>query len=79
MFLTPENRQPRNASFRHISYTAVARVLDKFSALAEPEEVRLFAKHYASALRKYVIAASTEQEESNNEKQIRPTRSLVNR
>jgi hypothetical protein len=49
-YLTPDGRKPCNTNFRAISWREIARILDRFGTKAKPEEVRLFARHYAKVL-----------------------------
>jgi len=59
-FLTPDRRPAANHDFKPISYELISGVLDRFAEEAKPPDVQLFAKHYAEALRKYVISESSE-------------------
>ena len=56
LFLTPDGTKPSNANFRPISWGRVARVFEKFADQAKPQDVRLFARHYARILRRFIAS-----------------------
>jgi len=53
-FLTPDEIEPRSSRFKAISWLLVADVFDAFSEKARPPMVKLFARHYAETIRRYV-------------------------
>ncbi len=55
IYLTLDGSEARNENFRSVSWNRIALVLDIFAEKAQPEEVRLFARHYAKAVRKLAI------------------------
>lgn len=57
-FLTPLGVPASNELFRPISWDEIADTLDEFSLHAMAPDVKLFAAHYARALRKFVIESS---------------------
>jgi hypothetical protein len=62
IFLTLDGRRPKklaNNGFRPVGWARVARVIEEFAEQAEPDIVKLFARHYAAAVRK--LAASKPQ------------------
>jgi hypothetical protein len=69
-FLTPEGRLPRNRNFDVVTWHQVAEVLDEFSEQAKPTEVKLFAKHYAAVLRRFVLAEVSERDTNNGEQTV---------
>jgi hypothetical protein len=58
LFLTPNGTEAENPNFRSITWRQIIRVLERFAREAKPPEVRLFAKHYADALRRFVVIES---------------------
>jgi len=52
IYLTLDGSKSKNRHFRAVGWNHIARVLDKFAELATPPEVKLFARHYAKAVRK---------------------------
>jgi hypothetical protein len=56
LFLTPDGRRPQDEHFRAVTWVQVARVVEKFAAIAKAPNVQLFAAHYAKALRQFVAA-----------------------
>jgi hypothetical protein len=52
LFLTLDGTNAQNDQFRPIRWGRIARILGKFADRAEPPEVKLFAGHYARAIRK---------------------------
>ena len=61
LFLTPSGHPPQSRHFKAVSWQSIANVFEKFSHEAKPEMVKLFARHYAETLRRFVI--------SNNERE----------
>ena len=61
MYLTPSGAKPINPNFAPVSWQRVVRVLEAFAGQAKPPEVRLFARHYADAVRRYVLTHGTTQ------------------
>lgn len=55
LYLTPHGMQATNANFRAIAWRRVVRVLEKFADEAKPADVQLFARHYAKALKRFVV------------------------
>lgn len=51
VFLSLDGTAAENQHFRAIRWGRIARVLERFADLAEPPEVRLFARHYSKAIR----------------------------
>jgi hypothetical protein len=66
LFLTPEGVAPLNTGFVPISWRQVAAVLDNFAQQSKPADVRLFASHYAQALRRFIIREERKDEEDND-------------
>jgi len=56
LFLTPDGTNPSNANFRPVSWGRVARVFETFADQAKPHDVRLFARHYARTLRRFIAS-----------------------
>jgi hypothetical protein len=69
IFLTPDGRKGENPNFHPVKWNRIARVLEKFADEAKPPEVRLFARHYAEALKRFVIVPGPT-EETEYEKDI---------
>jgi hypothetical protein len=55
LFLTPHGTRPANRRFHAIRWGRVVRVLEQFAEQAKPTDVRLFARHYAQALRRFIV------------------------
>ena len=64
-FLTPDSERPKSRNFTSISWHQMAAVFEAFAAEARPPMVRLFAQHYAEALRQDVTAEAQTLEEDN--------------
>jgi hypothetical protein len=62
LFLHPDGEKPINIEFKAISYRQIASLFDRFAAKTLPEDVRLFTRHYAEGLRRFVIRTTA----SNN-------------
>jgi hypothetical protein len=58
-FLTPHGTPAANPSFHAVSWSRVARILERFAEQAKPPDVRLFSDHYARALRRGGIGQTT--------------------
>lgn len=59
-FLTPTGASAADPLFRPLAWRRIAKVVGEFGELAQPPEVQLFARHYAAALRRFVIGLSLE-------------------
>ena len=67
IFLTLDGSQPENKHFVAVRWDRIAKVLDSFAKKAQPKAVKLFAAHYAKAVRKLALAQSeTEEGEDGN-------------
>jgi hypothetical protein len=55
LFLSPNGTKPANPRFVAVRWSRIARVLEHFAELAKPVDVRLFAAHYARALRRFIV------------------------
>lgn len=55
LFLTPQGVTAKCREFKCLAWSTVARALDAFASVAQPEDVRLFARHYARTLRRFVV------------------------
>lgn len=62
LFLTPSGKAPENPDFRPISWRQIARVVEEFAEKARPPEVKLFARHYARTLRRFIVEESQEED-----------------
>ena len=51
--------EPANRKFRAIRWGRIARVLETFAEQAKPLDVKLFAAHYARALRRFIVVQDT--------------------
>lgn len=65
LFLSPHGTKPASPHFRAVAWGTIVRALELFATIAKPADVRLFASHYARALRRFVVARNTSQEENN--------------
>lgn len=65
LFLTPGGVAPLNAGFVPVSWRQIATVLDDFAQRSKPADVRLFAAHYARALRRFIVREERKGEEDN--------------
>ena len=63
MFLTPHGTKAANRNFVSISWGRVIRVLEAFANQAKPTDVKLFASHYARALRRFIVTQDFGEEE----------------
>jgi hypothetical protein len=54
-YLTPGGENPSDRHFRPISWEQMAHVFDEFGKYAKAESVSWFARHYAQALRKFIV------------------------
>jgi hypothetical protein len=52
IFLTLDGCRARNQNFCCVSWRRIAKVLDRFAENSPPLDVKLFARHYAKAIRK---------------------------
>ena len=64
-FLTRRGETPSNSNFKPLSWETIAKIFENFSVQAKAESVRWFARHYAEALRKYIVLNNDK--ESGNE------------
>jgi hypothetical protein len=55
LYLTPHGTEPANPNFRAIPWGRIVRVLERFAEQAKPPDVKLFAAHYARALRRFIV------------------------
>jgi hypothetical protein len=55
LFLTPHGTAPMSPNFKALKWNRIARVFEEFAELASPRDVRLFAAHFARALRRFVL------------------------
>ena len=62
LFLSPTGAAPLCPSFRVARWGQVARAFDLFADTARPPDVRLFAAHYAKAIRRFVTLAGDQRE-----------------
>jgi hypothetical protein len=63
LFLTPHGAKPTNPNFHAISWGRIVRVLGKFADQAKPPDVKLFAAHYARALRRFIVVRDTSEDD----------------
>jgi hypothetical protein len=66
IFLTPHGTKPTNPNFLAIPWGRIVRVLERFAEQAKPPDVKLFAAHYARALRRFIVVQET-REDANAE------------
>lgn len=55
-FLTLDGTRAKCERFRSVGWNRIAKTLDRFADQAEPTEVKLFARHYAKAVRMMSVA-----------------------
>jgi hypothetical protein len=67
LYLTPSGVSPISPRFRPVSWLAIARILERFSAMVAPQDVKLFSAHYARALRRYIATEPPAREVINGE------------
>lgn len=70
VFLTPDGRIPGDKNFTPISWSRVARVFERFGAMAKPPVLRVFCGHYATALRMSILQSERDNEEQHEEANI---------
>ena len=56
LFLTPDQAKPGSEFFRQISWQSIANVFQSFADQAEPDLVKIFARHYAETLRREIVS-----------------------
>lgn len=61
-FLTPRGTTPMNSNFRAISWGCIVWVIERFAEQAQPPDVKLFAAHYARALRRFIVIQDTRED-----------------
>jgi hypothetical protein len=61
LYLSPRGESASHPRFRSVAWGRVARVFERFAEVAKPPEVRLFAAHYARALRSAGIVTTSEE------------------
>jgi hypothetical protein len=54
-FLTPDQTKPSSKFFKQISWQSIANVFQSFADQAEPDLVKIFARHYAETLRREIV------------------------
>jgi len=62
-FLTPSGKKPENPYFHTIGWGRIVSVLEAFADHAQPSDVKLFAAHYARAVRRSIVGSLTCEEE----------------
>ena len=63
LYLTPQGTKPKNANFKPVSWGSVANVFEQFADRAQPQDVRLFARHYAATLRRFIVTCDKTEDE----------------
>lgn len=66
IFLTLDGSKAKNPNFLPVGWSRIAKVMEQFAAHAEPPEVKLFAKHYAKAVRKLCVLERDEREDNDD-------------
>lgn len=69
IFLTLDGSKPANTDFVRVAWQRLVSVLDRFAEQTQASEVRLFAAHYAKAVRKPALT-EPETEENENEDSV---------
>jgi hypothetical protein len=59
LFLTPHGAKPKNVNFHAIRWGRIVRVLEAFADQAKPPDVKLFTRHYAQALTRFIVVQDT--------------------
>lgn len=67
IYLTPDGRSAGHKDFKALSWHKIETVLESFAEKALPEDVKLFARHYARALRAAGISQNQEKEQNYDE------------
>ena len=67
IYLTPDGRSAGHKGFKPLSWHEIETVLESFAEKALPEDVKLFARHYARALRAAGISQNQEKEQNYDE------------
>ena len=60
IFLTLDASKAMNINFRSIGWNRIAKVAEKFADRSKPPEVKLFARHYAKAIRELSVVERDE-------------------
>lgn len=69
IFLTLDGTKAENENFHSLRWSRIAIILDRFAESAEPLDVKLFARHYAKAIRKMSVMEREEIEADDAEVQ----------
>jgi hypothetical protein len=64
LYLAPHGAEPRNRNFKAIPWGRVVRVLEAFADRAKPPDVKLFARHYARGLRRFIVTQEMGEEDN---------------
>ncbi len=67
LFLTPHGAKPRNNHFQAIRWGRIVRVLEAFADRAKPPDVKLFSRHYARALTRFIVVQDTSEGDNGEE------------
>jgi len=62
LFLTPRGTKPVCDHFKPIRWGRVVNVLNAFTEKAKPSDVQLFTRHYAQALRRFIVGQDTSED-----------------
>ena len=62
-YLTPQGTKPKNTNFAPISWGSIANVFERFADRAQPQDVELFARHYAATLRRFIVTCDKSEDE----------------
>ncbi len=65
-YLTPKGIRASCEHFQPISWRQIAAVFKKFADAAKPDDVKLFARHYARVLRTTIIPPDIDEKESDD-------------
>jgi hypothetical protein len=64
LFLSVRSEEPDNTNFRAISWGRMVRVITRFAEQAKPADVKLFAAHYAKALRRFIVVQDMSEDDN---------------
>lgn len=62
--LTREGTKPGNIQFHAISWIRIVRILGAFADQAKPADVKLFTRHYARALKRFIVIQNVTEDEN---------------
>jgi len=66
LYITPSGQKPSCDKFRPVTWQQVANVFYRFADEAQAGDVRLFARHYAGTLERFIIGTNNQESEEHH-------------